>query len=181
MSEYLTPYIITLDRNSPVVDLNVMKQHGVVGALIEIGFLYAPVTHEKKGTLHNPQLMKQINAVKDAGLDFGLFYYARARSSAEVHSEVSDMSSIIQLNYATLGIWLKPDSNVSDRLLDVYYDELGKLGVTSRIGLYCEKSYLSKINWNRHYFEWYLWLIDPVQNLSELDGILDPEFFNIEV
>lgn len=177
----LTPYIVTLDRNSPSVSYDVLKNSGVVGLMIEIGYLFTPITHLKQGTLHNPKLMSQINFAKENSLDYGFIYYGRAQTKDDVKAEVADMSAIIRLNYAKLGIWIKPDSTVTDALLDVYYDELEKLHVTDRVGLYCERSYLNKIKWSKHYLNWYLWLIEPVKNISELDELLTPEFFDVEL
>lgn len=182
----LTPYVITLDNNSQFVDLSVIKQHGVVGAFIDAGHLFTP-THIKLNSntdwVRNPYMTSQIQAVKDADLKLGLFFHARATNIVQVKEEINGVDNIIRNNYVDFGVWLVPeltlDTETNDLLLDTYYTELSKLGVTERIGLYCTRSFLNQITWKHHCVNWYLWLVDHVNDVSVLDELLDPEFFDV--
>ncbi len=185
----LTPYVITLDRNSPKVDIGVMKNHGVVGALIEAGYLFT-ATHTRLSTntdwYRNPHLIDQIKAVEEQDLDYGLYFYARARNSSEVNEEIDGISVIIRNHYLKLGVWIVPNltNNIStnDALLDLYYKKLSEFGISGRIGLYCNRDFLkNKITWSRHYLKWYLWLVDHVDDVSTLDKLLTPEVFDVEI
>ena len=183
----LKPYLITLDENSPEVDMKSMKDSGVVGALICAGHLFT-ANHVrldvKANWFRNPKMTSQIKLAKEFDLDFGLYFYARAQSKYNVEDEIKGISNIIRNNYASLGVWLVPDltanKSINDSLLDTYYKELQKLGVTERVGIYCTRSFLSKITWTNHCNRWYLWLVEHVDDMSVLDTVLDPEFFNVE-
>lgn len=184
----LTPYIITLDNSSPAVDLSELKKIGVVGAFVDAGYLYTQ-THTRlalnSNWIRNKSMTDQIKAVKAADLKLGLFFYARASTIAQVKEEIDGVDNIIRNNYVDLGVWLVPsltsDIATNDRLLNAYYSELSKLGVTDRIGLYCNKYFLKQITWKDQCLNWYLWLVDHVNDISVLGGLLDPEFFNVEV
>lgn len=184
----LTPYVITLDSNSPSVDLSVLKQHGVVGAFVDAGHLFTS-NHTKLDIntdwFRNKNMSEQIKAVKNANLKLGLFFYARATTQTQVKEEINGVDNIIRNNFVDLGVWLVPNLTNSigtnDMLLNTYYSELSKLGVTDKIGLYCTRSFLKQITWSRHCINWYLWLVDHVSDTSVLDELLDPDFFNVEV
>ncbi len=176
----IKPYIATFSRSSPNVDIK--KIEGVIGVLIESGSLYDAVHTERK--YRNPKLEKQVNAVIKAELPFAFYHEVRAKNLAEAEKELTELKLCIQKFQPVLGVWLRllfnNTKNMNNMIVDKYKSYLINLGLKNKMGFYVTKDELKKIEWKDRCNDWYLWLIDHVNALSEIERILDPEFFMLE-
>lgn len=180
----LKPYVITLTRKSPKIkSYKKLIDAGVSGVVVEAGYLYTP-EHKHEKVFRNQQAYIQVEQALDSGLPIGWLMYARAKTTAEAYSEMYEFSFEIRKYSPTLGAWLKlelggktPDEN--DSILNVYEQELVKLGLKGKIGIMCTKSTLKTIHWSQKQHEWNLWMIDHVKSASELSTLLNPAFFDI--
>lgn len=179
----LKPYVITLDRNAPEVKYDKMIDAGVVGAVLEGGYLYSSQHQVVK--FRNPNIRKQVEAVAKAGLKYGMYMIGRARNIAEVNAEMDEFSSLLRVTAPKLGVWIQlqlttTSQQFNDKLITRYKERLYTLGFKGQIGFYTTETQLKKITWSKHQDDWALWIIDHVDSLDELDSLLDPEFFDME-
>lgn len=177
--EVLDPYIITLDRNSPAVNLTRLKDIGVVGAMLEAGYLFNSI--HSRVRFQNPKLEAQVQACIEADIPYAMYFDARARNVAEAKEEMYQLSFPIRIYPPALGVWAHlclPGSTVTNnRIIDAYAAELTRLGLKGRMGFYVTRNELKQISWDKYYEEWYLWLNDHIDDISQLDQLLTPQFF----
>ena len=84
-----------------------------------------------------------------------------------------------------LGLWLhimfsETDKNKNNKIMDYYVEEMNRWGLFFGSGLYCTKSELDRIDWDKYQENFYLWYIHKFTSddqLSELDTVLSPDFF----
>lgn len=176
-----TPYVITLDRNSPDVNFKALKSRGVIGVVLEAGYMY-DIVHNTV-TYQNPKLSKQYKAVKEAGLPVGLFALTRAKSSVEAQHELTELSLIVETYPPSIGMWLKlgltPNTSVNNTILNTYQKKFVDLGLKDQIGLYVTHSQLSMITWSSFKNDWWLWIDSHTSSLVDIHQLLTPEFFDI--
>ena len=176
----VTPYIVTLDRNSEIPNFRELKSIGVSGALIEAGYLYS-INHIKQPSFDNPKLRKQIKSVKESELKLAFFFYGRAHTTLQVKQEVDELNRILRNNSPDFGVWVRPEMNQSlsmnDKLIDEYYNRLSDIGLKGKVGLYATPAQLIRITWEQHYEKWFLWLDKHVNNSDELTSTVDNSFF----
>ena len=180
----LNPYIITVDRNtSSSMKYQELKSTGVVGAILETGYLFDEY-HNKVQTFLQPMFTTQLQKIIEANLEFGYYITSRARTVEEARSELYELTLLLRRKPPRLGVWVKLEqsNNVStnDSIIDLYKQQLVRLGFRSKIGLYCTKESLNNITWDTHQNDWLLWIIDHVQDNSELQVLLDPTFFDMD-
>lgn len=175
----ITPYIITVDRKSPNVDYTAMKNLGVIGVMIEAGYLYD--TAHMETTFRNPELKSQAAAANKAGLNFALYGTMRAHNIEEAKKEMYHLSFAIRTFAPKLGVWLTlnlvKSKTINNQILETYYKELVRLGLKDRIGLYVNRTQLNQIDWSSYCNDWYLWIDDHIDSFSNLGEILTPQFF----
>lgn len=180
--DQFTPYVITLNRNSPTVDYKKLKSNDVICAVFEAGYLYDAI-HIKQDRYKSPKLDDQVKLAKENGVPFGLYAYVRSRNLDEAKQELYQLSLVVQRHSPQIGLWLRlqlsNSVSMNNHIIDEYYNRLCRLGLKDQIGFYVTKSELSKITWKNYYEKWYLWIIDPVDDLSEIDELLTPQFFII--
>lgn len=181
--EVLDPYLITLDRTSPDgINFSRLKDIGVVGVLIEAGYLYNSIHSEV--TFNSPKLESQVQACIDADLPFGLYFDAKARNTTEAKNEMYRLSFPIRIYPPALGVWIHPKlpgSKVTNsNIIDTYYKELTRLGLQDRVGFYCTRTELNSIDWDKYQDTWYLWLNDHIDTVSDLETLLVPQFFVLD-
>lgn len=180
--KYLTPYIITMSRTFKNVDIKSLKNKGVVGVIIEAGYLY-DVVH-KEVPYRNPQLTPIYELCKSNELSVGLYCHVKARNVNEAKKELYYLSLCIRTVPPLLGMWLKLEltgsKDTNHKIIDTYYDTLVKLGLKGKVGFYVTPEELSKIDWKSYCDKWYLWMIKPIQSLSDIDQLLVPQFFMLE-
>lgn len=176
----LTPYVVTVDRNVGTIDYGRLKNIRVSGVVLEAGYLYDNI-HLQVSSFMNPKLQAQIQAVENADLSYGFFFYGRARNTDEAALEIKELSTIVRVHPPKLGIWivlnLVRSQEVNNMIVDRYYDELVKLGFQNQVGFYVTPSQLKMVDWSKYQETWFLWLVDSVESTSELDTLLTPDFF----
>lgn len=176
-------YMITIDRNTRSnINYSYMSELGVVGVLIEAGKLFDS-THSKV-SFRNPELDKQVaNAIR-SNVPFAWYSEVSARNVQEALQEMYQLSFIVRKYPPVLGVWLKlnlvKSKTINDNILKTYQDELINLGLKNKIGLYATKSQLNQISWDKFYNDWYLWYVDIVDDISEINQLLTPEFFVVK-
>lgn len=180
----LNPYILTIDRTVDDVDMDLMKENGVVGYLIEGGYLFTS-NHVKVNYFRNPRLVEQMEWMDKDKTPFGFYMIARAKNEDEVDEEMYEFSFLIRKYPPMFGAWLVLElpntKEVNNRLIQRYYKALVRLGLKQKIGFYNTKEQLDKqIDWEKFQNDWFLWAVKPVDNMSEIDKLLDPEFFDMD-
>ena len=177
----LTPYVITVDRSVKELDFSSLKSSGVVAICAEAGAMHDSA-HVKYERFRNPNLDTIINGAKKNSLPYALYVEITGRTQDEADAEAYQIKLAVQKYAPQLGIWLKPSftyaKSANDDLLQRYYTVLTRAGMTGKIGLYCSTKQLEKISWADKWCNvLYFWMNDHVSSISELDGLLTPEFF----
>lgn len=180
-SDKINQFIVTVDRNVVDVDYKALKSLGVIGVILEAGYLYN--SSHKQQPYRNPNLSAQVQSVESAGLYYGLYSDVKSRSIDEASEELYHLSLCVRKHPPLLGMWLRLKMNnnklVNNQIVDEYYKQLVKLGLKDNIGFYVTRSELSKIDWSKHKDSWYLWINDHVESLDNLNQLLTPQFFVI--
>lgn len=175
-------YMITLDRSSKKVDYDALRGIGVIGTMLEAGYLYDQ-SHMEVEQYVSPALAEQVKVAKEADMPYAFFAYVRSRSIKEANLELKWLRIYIQKYTPSLGVWLKLEltNNVSmnDMIVDRYKTLLESSGLKGKIGFYVTRNQLSRITWNKWQNDYLLWLVDPVEDISEIEQILDPTFFDL--
>lgn len=179
------PYIVTIDRNTDTTNAGWknFKSAGVVGGVIEAGYLYNS-SRVKTSTFENPKLSAQIKKFEDIELPYGLFTVCRAKTALEAKEEMYQFSFPVRRYPPKLGVWLQLEltssKKVNNGIIDRYISDLVRLGFKSKIGIICKKSMLEKIDWDKYQEDLYLWVVNHVKSKSDLDKLMDPEFFDMD-
>lgn len=180
----ISPYLVELNESSPKVDWAKLTANRVVGAMIDAGHLFNRGTHARRTQFRNPNLYAQVQNAVDASVKFGYYMTVRAYNSIEAEEEMYELSFLVRKYPPPLGVWLKLETgdnkSLNDNLLKVYQRELVRLGLKARIGVRTDRKGLDKISWDKFKDDWSLWLNDKVKSVSELDGLLTPEFFDTD-
>lgn len=175
-------YMSTLDRTSKNVDYEALKGIGLIGTLLETGYLYDS-SHMEVEHFLNPKLAEQVEAAKKAEVQYGFYTVVRSRNVQEANLELKWYRIYLQKYTPTLGAWLKLElsSNkaMNDLIIGRYHTLLTASGYTGKMGLYATRQQLKLISWDRWQEDFSLWLIDHVDDLSEIEQILDPTFFDL--
>lgn len=173
-------YVITLDRNSPDVDYEKLKEVGVIAAMIEEGSYFDSV-HMVNSTYVSPTLEKQVKVAEESNVPFGLYADVRATSIKEANDELTWLRIYASKYIPALGIWLTLNLTkskvINDSIIEHYRDSLERAGYSGKMGFYVTREQLSKISWDRWKNDFLLMLIDHVSDMSEIEQILTPEFF----
>ena len=180
----LKPYVITLSENTKLPQKVDMTTTGVVGGVVEAGYLYNR-DHSLHNSYVNSQISKQIAWLHQYNLPFGLLAVSRAHTTQEAINELKKLALVVRQYSPYLGLWVQFDSPTvsitkQDEIVVLYQDALVKLGLKKRIGMYLTPKQLQHLTWSKHQASWYLWINDHVSNLSEIPNLLTPEFFDME-
>jgi len=80
-------------------------------------------------------------------------------------------------------VWLKLDLvgsvAMNDMIIEKYQDILWRSGLKGKIGFYVTRDQLSKVSWDKWQETFYLWLVDHISDMSEMNQLLTPEFFDL--
>lgn len=175
-------YMITLDRTSKNVNYEALRGIGVVGTMLEAGYLYDQ-SHMEVDTFVSPALDKQVNVAKEAKMPYAFFTYVRSRNIKEANLELKWLRIYIQKYTPSLGVWLKLEfannKSMNDMIVDRYKTLLEASGLKGKIGFYVTRNQLSRISWEKWQNDFLLWLVEPVKDISEIEQILDPTFFDL--
>lgn len=176
------PYLVTLTRNSNI-KYDAFKGSGVIGAMVEAGY-YFESNRRKAYKFDNQNLSAQIKNLDKVELPYGLFTYARARTSKEAKEEMYWFSFPVRRYTPTLGVWLQlelgKDKNSNKFVIERYRDDLWRLGFKGKIGLIATPYQLSLIDWDSYKDDFFLWSIDHISDLDDLNQLLDPSFFDMD-
>ena len=169
------------DFTVDVVNYSVMKQHRVIGVLIEAGSLYS-IAHTEQH-YQSPSLKSQVAAAIQHNMPYGLYATVRSRSVTEAKKELYELSLIIRTYLPLLGVWLQIQftSGVStnDSIMDEYYRQLVDIGMQGQIGVYASRNQLNKITWDNYCNEIFLLLDEHVDSMNDINQLLTPEFFSL--
>lgn len=183
--EKFNPYVMIIDRGSSGINYKTMKKNKFVAAIVEAGYLYSSYNNTSKlYQFENPRVDDQCKNLKKYKIPFGMFFYGRAHTTAMAKSEIYEFSFPLRRLNPQLGVWIQLDlgSNVklNDQILTEYYNQLVRLGFKSRMGIICSRSMLKKITWKDWQEKFFLCLIDHVKSTSEIEKLMDPEFFDTD-
>ena len=175
-------YMATIDRTTTTVDYDKLKANGVVGICIEAGYLFDEA--HRKVTYNSPRFRKQVADARAANLSVALYATTRARSIEEAKQEIHELSLCIRTAAPELGFWLKLKLNnsvlVNDAILKTYQQELVRLGLKDRIGLYVKKSDLNRITWKVQSNDWWLWIDSHLTSVASMNELLTPHVFALD-
>ena len=175
-------YMVTVDRTTKDINADKLKELQIIGMLIEAGYLY-DVVHMEQKTYVSPKLDSQVALAKNNDIPYGLYAIVRARNTKEADEELKWLRIYIQKYVPTLGVWLKLEltnsTATNDQIISKYKDILERSGLKGKMGLYVTRSQLSKISWSRWQDDFLLWLVDHVDNISDVDSVLTPTFFDL--
>jgi hypothetical protein len=175
-------YMITLSRNAKSIDFESMKDLGVIGSAIEVGYLYDG-SHMEVSYFMNPNLPEQVAMMKEANMSFAFYTIVRATNVKEANLELKWLRIYIQKYNPPLGVWLKLELNnntaMNDMIVERYKTLLEASGLKGKIGFYVTREQLSRITWSKWQDDFLLWLVDHVDDTSEFEKILDPTFFDL--
>lgn len=178
----LTPYVVTINRDTKSPDYKKLKEFGVVAVIVEGGRLY-DVTHSKV-KYRNPNLAKQVAEIEKNGLHYGMYVDVYARSVAEADAELYQLRSLLRKFIPVLGIWLRlhftTPQVVNDSILSKYITSLIEWGWDGKIGIYATPDQISKISWKSKWCNYtFLWLDNHLKSLDSLNELLTPSFFSV--
>lgn len=181
----LSPYVITTSHNTHSINYERLKDMGVSGAILEAGQFY-DVIHTEKDIIsyRNPNLKSQILEATNNELLYGYWHSVKARNTSEAHKEANALISLVRIWPPIIGVWLKLElvkpKSMNDSIIDVYRELLTNAGLHNQMGIYCNRSQLSKISWNKHKEHFALWLDDHVHSTFDLTDLDSPEFFIVD-
>ncbi|MBP5433646.1 NlpC/P60 family protein [Ruminococcus sp.] len=175
-------YMTTLDRTSKNVDYEALRELGVIGTVIEAGYLYDK-SHVEAAQFRSPALEAQVAAAKEADMPYGLYTIVRARNIAEANLELKWFRIYIQKYTPPLGVWLMLDMTapvaMNDLVIRRYRELLEASGLKGKMGFYVTRAQLEKITWDKWQDDWLLWLVDHVDDTEDIEQLLTPEFFDL--
>lgn len=175
-------YMTALDRSSKKVDYEALRGIGVIGTMLEAGYLYDQ-SHMEVNTFVSPALDSQVSAAKKADMPYAFYTYVRSRNVKEANLELKWLRIYIQKYTPSLGVWLKleltDNKSMNDMIIGRYKTLLEASGLKGKMGFYVTRTQLSRITWSKWQDDFLLWLVAPVKNISEIEQILTPEFFDL--
>lgn len=173
--------IVVVNRKSP--NINLAKFPRVAGLMIEAGSLFSK-THKKYETFRNPKAYEQAESAIAANKPFGYYMPIRARNTVEAEEEMYELSFLVRKYPPKLGVWLDIQLGGSkpfkDNMLKTYQKELIRLGLKSKIGISTTHAGLNSFSWKKFQDDWWLWLVDKVKTMDEVNNLLTPEFFDTD-
>ena len=175
-------FVLTLNRNSPIdLNYNKLKKIGVIGSVIEGGYLYDSNHNEQ--VYRNPNLGEQVKNLSKYNLNFGLYFDVKSKSLDEANKELYHLSLCVRKYSPLMGVWLRLKFNntktINHQILDRYYFQLVRLGLKDKVGLYVTKSELDKINWTKYKDTFYLWVNSHLSSVDNINELETPEFFKL--
>lgn len=179
----INPYMVTPNDDAIGIDYMPLKNKGVIGVMLHAGAYFYP-NHVKVPKYINSHLKTQVSEVSAANLPFALYATVRAKTVAEAKQECYELYFVVSKYPPKLGLWLHLDfgglsPNRMREIVDVYYDKIVKWGLKNKCGLYCTPSVANALNWPQYTDKFALWLISPLNNVSNLEQLLTPSLFKL--
>lgn len=185
-AEAINALIIAIDPTVTAkdIDYDKMTSNHVSGVMFKAGAFF-DVEHKVYAFSRNENLAAQVQSAIDAGVRFGLFFDVRARNVEEAKKECEQLYYTVSKYPPALGLWLhimfaETDKKKNNKIMDYYVEEMNRWGLFFGCGLYCTKSELDRIDWDKYQENFYLWYINKLTSdsqLDELNRVLSPDFF----
>ena len=188
-----TPYLATVAPSVNKIDYGSLLDAKVSGMMFCAGWWYNDYSagHVHRKEYINPHLEQQIVECQAVGLPYALYAIVRAKNEIEADAECKRLYYVIAKYPPKLGLWLQLDMhnqrapvNMNELVLDRYYRYITDWGLSSKCGLYMDKSRMYQIDWNKYQYKFYLWLEDHITDQHTLDTINDEvlksSFFEVE-
>lgn len=187
-AEAINGLIISIDPSVKATDIKYekMTSNHVSGVMFKAGAFFDD-KHKVYVYSRNENLDAQVNSAIKAGVRFGLFFDVRAKTVDEAKKECEQLYYAVSKYPPALGLWLhlmfsEKDKKKNNKIMDYYVEEMDQWGLFFGCGIYCTKSELEKIDWDKYQENFYLWYVNRFTSSSELDEltkVLSPEFFVI--
>ena len=181
--DYITPYVVCINENTPELDYQKLKEKDVVGVLIDTGSYFNEL-HEVNYPVRNQNLDAQVQAAKLAYVPFGFIVNVKAQSIEEAYAEFADMKLIVRRYPPQLGVWLNldlgDDIDVNTEIINQYYRVLYDYGFYDQMGLYGDREHIDKIKWDENYMRFYWVMNRHLSSLDKVHQLPKPEFFMYE-
>lgn len=178
--ESLSCYVVIPDEGVKEIDFETMKKSGVSAVYIKLGRLFDD-SHNRFSQYKYPNLELQAKQAIKANMPFGFIADMCARDANEAVEETDAMKLYIQKYNPPMGVFmalhLTMPKSINDLIMQRYIKYLTQLGLTNKLGIYATRAQLDEITWDDVKERLYLWLIDPVSDLNQLNTLLSPEFF----
>lgn len=178
----IKPYIVSTTRSSASIDYAKVNKLGIAGIMLEAGYLYDAL-HISQRNFQNPKLKEQTAAADAANVPYGLYIYARARTVEEAKLEMAELALVLFKYPPRLGVWLKLNLSsfkyINNDIMKTYYAALVNNGFKGQVGIQCTRKQLDQISWETFCSSWYLWLDEPLKDISQLPDNISPELFII--
>lgn len=185
-AEAINARIISIDPTVKPKDIDYekMTSNHVSGVMFKAGAFFDD-KHKIYTYSRNENLDAQVHSAIDAGVRFGLFFDVRAKNVDEAKKECEQLYYTVSKYPPALGLWLhimfsEKDKKKNNKIMDYYVAEMNRWGLSLGCGLYCTKSELDRIDWDKYQENFYLWYINRFTSDSEfgeLDKVLSPSFF----
>ena len=177
------PYIVTFARDAKV-NYKALSDLRVVGAIIEAGYRFDSSGKRTK-QFDNPNIETQIESLDKFEIPYGMYTICRAKTTEDAKTEMQYFRYQLYRHPPKWGAWLQLTNlnslkAVNDKVLEQYNKSLTEFGFSSRMGIMCTRKDLEKISWDKWQDQFYLYLIDHLQDLTSLDNLLDPQLFDID-
>lgn len=178
----IKPYVAKLDPSITELDIDKIREIGVVGIMLEAGQYYDRnhnVVRYRTDTIY-----EQSKLCTDNRMPFGMFYTSRAQSVDEAKLECEHLYYIISKYPPKLGIWVRPelnvDSDTAQSIIEVYYSRFVDWGLKSKCGIYASKDQATLIGWPKQCTYMALWLSGETlpSNIPQQE-VLTPSFFKL--
>lgn len=173
-------YVVLLDEYAKDTDYEVLKAAGVSAVYIKLGRLFDD-SHNRFSQYKYPNLELQTEQAIKANMPYGFIVDMCARDANEAVEEVNAAKIYIQKYTPPIGVFmalhLTMPKSINDLIMQRYIKYLTPLGLTNKLGIYATRGQLNEITWDDVKEQLYLWLVDHVSDLNQLDTLLSPEFF----
>lgn len=158
-------------------DAGKLTDYDTLGFIVEAGYLFDK-DHNRMNSYFNPQLKEMMAEIEKNDAPFGFFAVTRAKNEQEARDELEQLRLVFG-NYRTqLGFWLVMDLPYknpteemianNDKILATYRHYLvDYYGFVQKMGLYATADQLKAISWADIQQDWFLWLVDHVDDLDE--------------
>ena len=177
------PFIAVFDRSADV-NYKALNDLRVIGAIIEAGYRFD--SNGKRTTkFDNPNIAEQIKQLEKYEIPYGMYTIGRAKNATDAETEISYFKYQMYRHPPKLGAWinivnLNNSKKINDVVMTQYNKSLTNLGFRGKMGIMCTRKDLEKISWDKWQDEFFLYLIDHLKELDEINNLLDPALFDTD-
>ena len=176
------PYIVMFNRDhNPTYSK--LSNNRVSGAIIEAGYRYSR-SHVRTSKFDNPNIEDQIKQLDKYKIPYGMYTVCRAQNAEEAHDEIKYFRYQLYRHPPKLGAWLVLEldntKGKNNNLLRIYKEDLAELGLSGSSGIICTRGFLEKFTWKDFQDSFYLYLVDHIKDLTDVDELLDPKLFDTD-